>query len=299
VFTGVTFGGVLTETAGKETLSLHCEDYMSLLEHTRLLNSPYYDGVEVFTAIQDLAKYAGITTQDNTRNPRVFCPCGYSWTAPRMKFPSTTTIKDAMLDIVKMYERIIYFDGAGQLQLSYLQGGIFGNAMTSNIRFHFYRMPPVGVSAGAFNVVLDEKRTEYKLASVVNYIYIKTTDRLGDGVIMVTASASERENRFPFRKQMNIETPVLGSLQAANHFKEMLKGRVFSVPRGISFKTVRIQGGSGGRSAMMPTDMFDVDGDPYRCMSITRSYDAATNSLDITVTGEYYGGSASSGGSTP
>ena len=52
--TGLTTGGTRSMRAGKETVQVNGFDYMLLLEHKLMLNSPFYDGLDLFNVIFDL-----------------------------------------------------------------------------------------------------------------------------------------------------------------------------------------------------------------------------------------------------
>ena len=141
--------------------------------------------------------------------------------------------------------------------------------------------------------------------STVNSIFIRSTDRKSGLPLVVTRNVDTNaqeglKNRFPYRKQMVIETPVLASLRAANYYIDMLKKRVFQVPKSISFRTLT------RNIALKPTDIIKVvdateissstnafessqTEQKFRVMSIARNFDAESNSFDTNISGEWYG----------
>jgi hypothetical protein len=59
-FAGVIVSASTTEEPGREVISLQCEDYMTVLKNTPIINSPFYDGMVGYYAIADIADRAGI-----------------------------------------------------------------------------------------------------------------------------------------------------------------------------------------------------------------------------------------------
>lgn len=279
VFTGVTLGGTRSEVAGKEILMVHCEDYMRVLEDTKIINSPYYDGLDAFDALMDLTLRAGITPEDDTDNPRYYLPAGYSFTTPKMRMPKYTSIKEGCSIIAKLAERVFYFDGEGLLHWSYLQGGL-DFTVSYVIAGEFYSNPDS--SSDGFNIILDEKRTDHKVGQAVNQILVKTIDRSAGAVYMLGQKATEVENVLPFKKVMYLEQAALASQSAAQLWMLRLKTRVFKTPIGISFTTVT-------NKAIWPLDFIKVNGKDFRVRSLTETLNAEDNSLVTNITAEWLG----------
>jgi hypothetical protein len=166
LFTGVTLGGYRSETAGLETLVLHCEDYMFILDSCMMINSPYYDGFYAFDAVANLALRAGIMPVDDSQGQPYALPQGYSFARPLFRFNKGRTIKDCILDVVKQTECTIFFDADGIMHYSDIQGGIaFAGGGASG--------GSIDASPSGENMILDEFRKEIKIASAINCLFCR------------------------------------------------------------------------------------------------------------------------------
>ena len=312
VFTGATYGGSSTVTAGRETVTIQCQDYMAVLEQTPIINSPYYDGCDIFDAVQDLAERGRIEACDDTSATlRYYLPSGYSWTQPALRFKGQSTLKDNLNELVKLGERVLFFDEYGVLHLDYLQGGLFGIwTAASDATFTFYRYPgsvsttidPKGVG---FNTLLNERKIDYKLSSAVNSVLVRTVDRLSGSLytIVRTAPTTAVEgvsgaNQFPYKKQLMADQPALGSIAAGNNRADQLLARLSQVPRGLTFSTLL---SPNMTRQLRPMDIIKVEKDRaggsasydlMRVQTISRQFEAESNSLETSLTCEWYGTTA-------
>ncbi|MCK9435349.1 MAG: hypothetical protein M0R32_11210 [Candidatus Cloacimonetes bacterium] len=273
LFTGVTLGGYRSETAGLETLVLHCEDYMFILDSMPMIDSPYYDGKYAFNVVADLALRCGINPVDDSTSPPYALPQAYNWMRPLIRFSKGRTIKDCIVDIVKYTQCTVYFDQDGVMHYTDIQGGIHfgGGSSTGSI---------VAAQSGK-DMILDELRTEARLSKALNAVGVKTVDRTSGQPIYLTRHAKQN-NLFKFlRLGLNAQA-AYGSWQTANAWCDMTTQRVFKVPQGVTAKTA-------SDIAMTPMTYVTVAGQQYRLNSIQRSYSAEENSLTTTISGEWYG----------
>jgi hypothetical protein len=292
MFTGVSLGGTRTETAGRETINIHCEDYMFLLDHTMIMNSPYYDGMDAYNVVFDLAKRAGIKSVDDTgtaAGDRYFVPSGYSYTSPVMRFAPRDDLLKIMLKVCSLGQKVISFDGDGILHFEDLQGGIAFPEPTDVTVSHTFYSDPSAADATDLNILIGEKQRESKLESTVNTIVIKTVDRgssnpgsYGGAVIIVGDQAEPDEDLLPFKRIAYIQQPAYGSLDAAMEAMNLFKKRMYKPALGITIKTV-------SDVFIRPLDFIDVDGEKYRIQSISRNYSAEENSLMTTIQGIWKG----------
>jgi hypothetical protein len=294
VFTGVSYGGRKSEQAGRETVTITCQDYMSILEATRMLNSPYYDGMDAYDAIADLASRARISTVDDTGSgniqtmsgssfssfssssgTRYYLPAGYSWTQPKIRFNTQSGLLENMVSVCKLCEKVIYFDETGVFHFSNLQGGLFSNF--SGHQYEFRRSP----FGNNYHVILEKKEVECKLSSSINRVYLRTVDRTR-GTVYVTQRIDKR-GRFPFDKPLMIDSPMLGSVPAANTYAAQLIANLSRVPREISFQTIMEPG-----EVIMPMQIIKVDEELMRVKSVSREFNADDNSLTCSVSCEWW-----------
>lgn len=304
-FTGVTMDVSISEVAGKETINLHCEDFMRILQDNYLLNSPFYDGLYWFDCIDDMSRYAGIINIINdasSENPQYFLPSGYTFQEPRFKFPPSQTIKDCMSDIVKLCERVFYFDENGTMHCDYLQGGLAynGTGVAVDENMKFYRDP----SKSDKNIILDEKKTEKMIGSVVNQIFVTSLDRATSQPIIVShvaqasmpwdSSYETLESQGlsvnpPYKKILFFEQFAFGNEIAVQEFVSTLAQRVYKTPSRISIKTMT-------DSVIRPLTFFCVDGLKYRVSSSSMSFNAEDNSIVSNITGDWLGDTKSQSG---
>jgi len=283
-FTGVTLNSSRTLVAGKETITIHCEDYMFILDATLIMNSPYYDGMDGFNVVQDVVSRANIDAQDDTggaAHERFFMPSGYSFLQPAKRYESRESLKSCIVDVCGMGAKVVYFDGDGLLHYDHIQGGIAFSRPASDIDAAVWYVSDPQFATDK-TLVLDEKRTETKLNSTVNRIVVKSVGRMDRTIIRVSQTASAESNRLSYRKTMFASVPSLGSYDATIKYLENLKPIVFKAIRGITIKTA-------DDTLVLPMSFMSVDGEKYRIMSINRSIRADDNSIATTLTGEWMG----------
>jgi hypothetical protein len=285
MFTGLTVGGSRSEVAGKETLNIHCEDYMFLLGSMMMLNSPYYDGMDAFTAIADLASRVGITAIDDcNKTLRFFLGGGYSLTEPAVRFPSTSNLKENILRIATQYSLVVYFDGDGQMRVKNLQGGLAGptkNDATVATNAHFYKNP----NNDDQYVIIGEKKKDSKYADVPSQIVVKTIDasmclEQKGGIIII--GAKNPNPPLPFNRVLLNESPVFACLANAQIWLDDNKKRLFMPISGINIRTV-------GGFDIRPLDIISVDDEVYRVSNLSRTFNAEDNSMSADITGIWYG----------
>ena len=284
-FTGVTLNASRTLVAGKETITIHCEDYMFLLDSTLIINSPYYDGMDGFNVVQDVSSRACVEAIDDTgveAGERFFMPSGYSFLQPAKRYDSKESLRSCIVDVCSMGAKVAYFDGDGKLHYDHIQGGVSFSSQPSEIdaAVSYVSYPS---DAEDKKLILDEKRTETKLNSTVNRIVVKSICRTTRAIIMVSKTADNTANRLSYRKTMFASVPSLGSFDATVAYIENLKPIVFKAIRGITIKT------ADDSSLAFPMSFMDVDGEKYRIMSINRSIRADDNSITTSLTGEWMG----------
>jgi len=295
VFTGISMGGNRSEVAGKETITLLCEDYNRLLEDHKIVNSPYYDGMDAFNAAWDVSLRAGLVLVDDTltnATKRAYLASGYSFQTPRFKLQRYSSLKEGLEKMCRPYERLFYFDGKGVMHFDILQGARDFNSQYT-VTANFFRDPVSTLTGtqtvGGFNLVLNERTVEHKVGAVVNSISIRSVDRASAGLVMskkdkLTAGQNYVDNSIlPYKKTLFIENPALGSQEATDNWAQMLAVRVFSPPIDIEITTIT-------KDRVLPTDFISVDGQDFRVSDVTESLNAEDNSLTTRITGAWLGG---------
>lgn len=151
--TGVAYGGELKRSVNRLFMSFAVKDYMTVMSHQKIYNSPFFDGVQDVQAIYELGKLAGLADESIPLNTRVDRrPLGYlrkvlddgdrigdrtftyngekskseifdlpgsfsSLAEPSVKFQSGESYEGAMKQIAQKASKTIYFDRWGVLKL--------------------------------------------------------------------------------------------------------------------------------------------------------------------------------------
>ena len=308
LFTGVTLSSSRSLVPGKETVSVHCEDYMYLLGATTLINSPYYDGMDGFAVFTDLAMRAGIANIiDHTTGAtgqRYFLPSGYSFTEPAKRYDPKSSLKDCISDVCTLGAKVAYFDENGSLVYDNAQGSQDYNDSGSVVIDREYFSDPASVQSsissgttpvpgapgggfvttegiGDSQIILDEKREETKLNSTSNRILIKSIDRTTGAIIMMGDEAP-KGGKLTYWKTIFASDPSLGSYQAVSDQMGRWKKLFYKPVRGISIKVA-------DDVPIIPMSFISVDGRSYRVMSVNRTLSTSDNSITTQITGEWMG----------
>jgi hypothetical protein len=290
-FTGMTVSTSNNQVAGKETLTVQCEDYNYILQNTPIVNSPYYDGMVGFHAVKDLAKRAGLEEFDKDweDDHEYFLKSGYSFTSPAVRFKATDKIFDCIMNIVKRFEAYIYFDAFGTMHIDKLPGGLLG-------------VPPVRIPIEFTSdptdtdkiLILDNKTINIDLNSTVNHISILTLDRDTRNPIIYALAAEPPDydpNTLLFKKKMMIDQPAYGELNVATAHAKELALRVFKPIRKTSFKTVGLAVINPECDPIIePLEFITVDGVEFRLISISRNYNAESNDFTQDYEAEWLNG---------
>lgn len=282
-FTGVTLNGRTTLTAGKETISIHCEDYMFILEATQIINSPYFDGMDGYNVVKTLAGKAHVICNDDTggkAGERFFLPSGYSFLEPVKRYSGKDSVMSGILDVCSMAPKVVYFDGDGILHYSNIQGGIaFVDAKDAPVIAEYFSDPELATDK---NLILDQKQIETKISSVVNTIYGRTVERTNRTIVMMSDKAETEEDIISYRKIIYLLIPSLGSYKALTNFIERLKVIVYKPIKSVTIKTT-------DDTPIIPMNYIKIDGKKYRIMGLNRTINIADNSITSSITGEWMG----------
>jgi hypothetical protein len=151
VFTGLCHGGQITVENGKRYMDCQLLDYWKILEDNKFLNSPFFDGMRDFNAVQEILKLAGFSEDidtESSRKPDPYPPArfnkkcadenkaffsvqsaGGEWwfqsdyalpsaydilQNPIMKFADQSGYDEAISTIAQKSGKIVYFDRYGE-----------------------------------------------------------------------------------------------------------------------------------------------------------------------------------------
>ena len=279
-FTGVVTSNNITQTAGMEMVNIRAEDYFYILKNTPIINSPFYDGMVAYYALKDMAERARISSIINSfvSANDYFLPAGLSFSKPALRYNSTQSIFDCMIDVVKRFEAFLFFNENGSLVIEKLPGGLFSVYSGGGAEFN---SAPDGQVDG---IILDEKNAEINYDSTVNVISAMTVDRNTRNAILYVKSARGAENNLLFKKVYLYNQSALGDLESCRQHVNDLAERMFSPILKSRWKTAGLNVG------IMPLDFAVVDGHPFRIMSLKRDFNAENNDLTTSYEGEWLGG---------
>lgn len=279
-FTGVVINFSTSKKAGLETVTMRAEDYMFILNKTPIMNSPYYDGMVAYYALEDMAKRASISgfTNDWESTSDYFLPAGYSFSKPMMRYDSQQSIFDCMMDIVKRFEAFIYFDEDGRLVVTRLPGGLFSDSFSTVADFV---IDPD--ESDISKIILEEIQVETDFSSTVNVISAMTLERDTRNAVIYVKSADGSENNLLFKKVLLLRQAALGELEVCRNYVEDLSARVF-------YPILKTRWKTAGFVDITPLSFVRVEGQPFRVMSVKRSFNADQNDLTSSYEGEWLGG---------
>ena len=279
-FTGIVTNLSKSEIAGKETITLNCEDYMYVLKSIPIINSPFYDGMVAVYAIQDLAERGGMLSfeKDWVNENDYFLPAGYAFSQPKMRFNSNQMLLDCILDMTKRFEAYVYFDQDGKFHINKLPGGLLSVA-TGGPSGIFSSNPATGVNS----TIIEERRVDLSFESTVNVISVFTLDRNTRNAI-IYAHDAENQNLLLFTKPFLYNQPAFGELSVAKAWAHDVGLRMFFPILKTTFKTI------GSNTIIHPLAFVSVDGHPFRVMSVKRNFNAENNDMNCSYECEWLGG---------
>jgi hypothetical protein len=282
-FTGVITNISTTQKAGDEVGTIQAEDYMYILKNTPIVNSPFYDGMVAYYVIKDLAERASCDGFQNKweRTDRFFLPAGYSFSEPKMRYESKQKIFECIMDVVKRFEAFVYFDEDGRLVVTKLPGGLFSSQIDIEASFS-----SSDIDADGF--IIEEKQVETDYNSTVNAIVAMTLERDTRNAVLYTRVALGQENKLLFKKLAIYKQAALGELSVCRAYTLDLAQRVFYPIVKTRWKT------ASSNYDLKTLSFVTVDGQPFRVMSIKRTYSAESNDFTTSYEGEWLGGSLSS-----
>jgi hypothetical protein len=283
-FTGVITSVATSEVPGKETMTLQCDDYFFPLKNTPIINSPFYDGMVGYYAIEDLAKRGGVMSFSNDMDTPedYFLPSGYCFSQPKHRFPGQNMLFACMMDLIKRFEAFVYFDSDGMMHIKSLPGGLFSSLAGEPIVAEFARNPTV---ADVSRIILNERAVDYSFESTVNKISVYTLDRDTRNAILYTKVATAAENRLGYRRIKLLDQPALGDLEVARTYATRLSRRIFYPIRKTTFSTVGTVLASSKILSFVKIDELE-----YRLLSITKKYSSDSNDFTCEFSGEWLGG---------
>jgi hypothetical protein len=309
-FTGISFGGDSTFSSAKDTVTLDCWDYISLLEELMYINSPFFDGMSLHYAIAYILERSGVSVLsaiDN--NPHLYIEEGFEETiknyvlptsnrflSPLKKFKEGTKLIEALKDFINIFWVTFKCDNKGSYVLGTWEGlagaspkdtrfaqtnDIGGTIVTKNKEFVTF--VPEGDSSYKYNVLYDKKVISPKVKQWFNVFCVKTVERytnipeiVTDGFRdSITGIGGNAANGIPdnFIGYMKLYFTQESSLGGAQSAREMIHTVKNVIGQTRTWCTIRIV----GRRGLELLDIIKIDNNYYRIMELRGSVSSTPN----------------------
>lgn len=311
LFEGLTTGLTIDKVAGKETVSLRIEDYMNVLQSSKIYLSPVYDGMKATLAVRDIIKVSGINDSRIVANDKPVKEANLSddyglpfvqpFDQPQFRYSDGQSLKDCILKISKIDFRTIYFDQAGRFHLDDIPGGEFGDAKINPVA-KFFTSPRKPGYTNVYDLVWNNVSYSTAIKDVYNGLQIVTVDRRIPSITYIVQDSYAAGVNDPsakgylgYFKPMIIREAAFGSQESIARYAAKLRKTIFQPPLTVKFeafghaalRTIRSDGGSFLVGAK-PLDIIELDGQPLRILNISTRIDAKDGSFFQSYEGEWF-----------
>jgi len=296
LFEGMTVGSSIDiEPGGRSIVTFKIADYMNVLEGSKFMLSPYYDGVVGRLAVADIVEQTGLHRSRMKYNnlslwvsaklsQEYVLPYLNPLNEPQVKFADGSSFKEAILRIAKYDFKTIYWDRFGNFHYDDgpdILGG--GPVPKANRRFYTSPLATKDPSLVVWNLVTLGR----SINDVYNVLQVDSIDRNIN--IRVSANARyyagivnpDAVGYLGFRKMLLVRDPALGSLACVKRYVTNFQKKMHIPPRTIRFETF-------GRYDVRPLDIVMLDSQMVRVLNISYELEAATNKFWMTIDGEWF-----------
>lgn len=285
VFTGLAKGGPIRETYGNDIVSLKCIDKMEILKAFPIMNSPIFDGMTLTKAYREIGTISGLPkslfgVRSGIADQRLL-PMGFTFQEPKMKFPTNTTIYEALRKITQIFWHVLATTPLGEYELRDLYDADPSNTRDitgldaidslplsdSNFVFHVdgftnRETNPSGFGGpsgiGPFNRCYEVFNFDKGMMDQATQIQILSVERT-DGSFIVSGEAQDvnaienpnAKNYVGYHKPIRVQQPAFGEEKYVRLFQQKYAQHVFQSPLRVNFTTF-------GRPTLRPLDIIDV-----------------------------------------
>jgi len=195
-FTGVAFGEKYSMKPGTDTITLTCSDYWSVLDRMVIKNSPFYDGFELVSVVNDLAERGGVFTEDDVDHVNAgyfYLGSGFSFDKPAYRFDKDDTLKNCMTKAIMMFPYYLWFDNQCVLHVSIVPAdfdwGRTGTGWNDDVKKYYYRDITSIPSNHPEKLILNNiDLTSTLSSSIYNSFLIQGVMRFNNSVVMKSKS---------------------------------------------------------------------------------------------------------------
>lgn len=293
IFTGMTVGSSIEQTAETDIMVLQIEDYMNALEGCKFVLSPYYDGMVAKLAVKDIVRQLGLPSDNimsgsnqitDADDPLDYgLPFNNPFEQPQFRFKMGSSLKSGVLKIAELDLKSVFFDEFGNFHYDSIPGGIFASEDSTPVE-DFVTSPKNG---DAMRVVWNTFSSGRHINDVFNVISVGTVDKKTGQPIYIGDAFEDSifnpgaEGYLGFRKHLIINDPAIGSAPAAGRYLTTYANRVTIPPYTFKFETF-------GRAGLRPLSIVTIDGAPARIMNISMHADAKENNWWMNLECEWF-----------
>lgn len=318
-FTGISLGGVKSETAERDTLTLQCRDFTYVLEQVKLFGNVVFDGMSLPYAIGHCLERAGFQTFGNNDSTagvdfvitqraiddlvyNKTLPDSGRFSAPLLRLQKGTRLLEAVKQFTQRFNYVFGTDNRGRFMLDVPPaGGPTGSTLASvearfsdtndlphHPRLTFYSKPQ-DASGKYHNVLLGEKTLRSDIGNRATSVHVEAVSKY-TGAREIVSDGSIRsiidpmsEDFMGFMQPHFTPKSALGGRAEAKRLVGMMK-KIGSKPTRIC--TIQIY----GRKDIQPLEIMKVDKNNFRILEVsgTMSLEGAP-SWKMQVTGECRG----------
>jgi len=304
LFTGMCQGGTLSIEAGQRMMECTILDYTQVLRDQRFFNSPFYDGVRDFNAVDHIMQLAGFKDSGDSnpnsiihklanssnskeqihtivdksgrvvRTQLFVLPASYArLTQPYFKFEDGSTMIDGLLDMFKKSGKVFFFDAHGVAHMdSYYDLEVI-SLLTGSIApdplFWFSTNPAFHKGQQVFNSVTVQRA----VGDVHNHIKLLTNTPNFELIWLDDMNYSsvfdpESEGFIGYPKMFYQKEGIFGDANTARKIMS-LYAAMYKPPIVARFETYG--------QPIRPLDIVSLDGQPLRVAKVDNTIDPAEN----------------------
>lgn len=242
LFSGIAYGKSAALVPGRNTTSLVCYDNLHVLDRIKIKNSPFYDGMEVFSVVEDIAERGGIDSTDDVDHSRVlwtYLGSGFTFDKPSYRFNREMTLKECLKESIRNHPYMLYVDGDGTLHMTVVPGGFDWTKVSmpgydGTVYTTYYL--DLDATTNPFRIVLNQIQMDSGLDNnVFNSFRLMTVNRTDNTPIVVqdgipsSITSPSSIGYLGHVAEINRNIPALGSAAEARAYLQFLKS-MYSKP---------------------------------------------------------------------
>jgi len=272
VFTGISNGMPIKNEYAIDKITLNCNDRIQLLEDYPILNSPWYDGMNLSDAYMHLSTLSGLPKGmfkvNSERSYTEVLDMGYNLTEPTLKFDNGTPLFDALKVLAKRFWHVIRTNRFGIVELTDLnktgdaqqtlqaQNAVIDDLGLTDDSYVFYMDGAHPDCTNPFQRIYDSVTINKTMNERLTSVEIFSTDRRTNKLVFDARGMDvdgienpESPDFLGYRRPFRQQNPAFGTTENVRYYKELLEKHMFQTPLKVSFTTY-------GRPTLRPFDII-------------------------------------------